>query len=131
MGLNQELEYFMEDIEVERICRTTNTSDEAIKYRLRACREATGLSIGELASSMSLYPSEFKAQERLDPHCRDLARHYHSVFHFPFDFIYGGETEIIAATLKKEGEQGDDGESDKVDPFHAALREALLGSSRS
>ena len=121
----------MEDIEIERICRTADTSDDAVKHRLRACREATGLSIGELASSMNLYPSEFKAQERLDPHCRDLARHYHGVYHLPFDFIYGGETEIIAATLKNEGEQDDDDGNDKVDPSHAALREALLRSSRS
>jgi transcriptional regulator with XRE-family HTH domain len=131
----------MKAIDLERICRTTDTSDEAIMFRLRSCREATKLSVSDLASSMGLYRKEFEAQERLEPHCRDLARHYHCAFQFPFDFIYGGEYEVIKATLSDaeikdleliESEaNADDDESNTVSPAHLALREVLSRSDKS
>lgn len=92
----------MKQIEIERICRTADTSDEAIMYRLHACRLFTGLSVEQLASSMGLYRHEFEAQERLEPDCRKLARYYYCGPQLPFDFIYGGETDCIDDDVREE-----------------------------
>ncbi|AUQ58777.1 hypothetical protein PhaeoP30_01862 [Phaeobacter inhibens] len=92
----------MEDIEVERIFRTTDTSDDAVKLRLRACRAYTGFSVKQIADSLLLTSKEIEAQERLEPHCHDLARYYYNGPQLPFDFIYGGETDHIDDDVRAE-----------------------------